>query len=166
MSAMRTAARRVTTALTAIGLGVGLLTACSSGGNSFDPQPTPVAAPPPSGKLTIGISFDQPGLGLKDGDTYSVEVNAKTIINAIFTAVKPLTGALGSLGDGGVATADSDIAKIPDGVVTGPASGVADDVCIALAESGVFRGIETGVHAGENGEMTRGRERELTLRSE
>jgi glutamate transport system substrate-binding protein len=71
MTGMRTAARQLATAITAIGLGVGLLTACSSGGNSFDPKPTPVAAPPPSGKLTIGISFDQPGIGLKDGDDYS-----------------------------------------------------------------------------------------------
>jgi glutamate transport system substrate-binding protein len=30
-----------------------------------------VAPPPPSGRLTIGISFDQPGIGLKDGDDYS-----------------------------------------------------------------------------------------------
>ncbi len=65
------ATRRLVTALTAIGLGVGLLTSCSSGGNSFDPRPTAVAPPPPSGKLTIGIPFDQPGIGLKDGDAYS-----------------------------------------------------------------------------------------------
>ena len=63
--------RRLVTALTAVGLGVGLLTACGSSGNSFDPQPTPVAPAPPGGKLTIGISFDQPGIGLKDGDTYT-----------------------------------------------------------------------------------------------
>jgi glutamate transport system substrate-binding protein len=65
------ATRRLVTALTAVGLGVGLLTSCGSGGNSFDPEPTAVAPPPPGGKLTIGISFDQPGIGLKDGDTYS-----------------------------------------------------------------------------------------------
>jgi glutamate transport system substrate-binding protein len=33
--------------------------------------PTPVPGASQGGKLTIGISFDQPGLGLKDGDTYS-----------------------------------------------------------------------------------------------
>ena len=33
--------------------------------------PTPVAGASQGGKLTIGISFDQPGLGLKEGDTYS-----------------------------------------------------------------------------------------------
>ena len=25
----------------------------------------------PGGKLTIGIPFDEPGIGMKDGDTYS-----------------------------------------------------------------------------------------------
>ena len=53
-----------------------------------------------------------------------------------------------------------------DGIVAGAAAGVADYVCVAFAQSGVPGGIEPRVHAGENREMARGRERELTLRSE
>jgi len=44
-----------------------VLAACSSGG----PIPTPTAAAGATGKMTIGISFDQPGIGLKSGTTYS-----------------------------------------------------------------------------------------------
>ncbi len=47
------------------------LTGC--GGASAGPNPTPAPVPGATtdGTLTIGISFDQPGIGLKDGDTYS-----------------------------------------------------------------------------------------------
>jgi glutamate transport system substrate-binding protein len=56
-------------ALTA-GLAV-VLAACGSGGGSGpNPTPAPVAGAP-GGKLTIGIAFDQPGLGLKTGDAYT-----------------------------------------------------------------------------------------------
>lgn len=44
--------------------------ACGSGGGPIG-TPTPVAGASSGGSMTIGISFDQPGLGLKDGDTYS-----------------------------------------------------------------------------------------------
>jgi glutamate transport system substrate-binding protein len=45
------------------------MAACgSSGGPTTTPTPVPGAS---GGKLTIGISFDQPGLGLKDGNNYS-----------------------------------------------------------------------------------------------
>ncbi len=44
-----------------------VLAACSSSG----PIPTPTAAAGATGKMTIGISFDQPGIGLKSGSTYS-----------------------------------------------------------------------------------------------
>jgi glutamate transport system substrate-binding protein len=44
-----------------------VLAACSSSG----PIPTPSAAAGATGKMTIGISFDQPGIGLKSGNTYS-----------------------------------------------------------------------------------------------
>jgi glutamate transport system substrate-binding protein len=44
-----------------------VLAACSSSG----PIPTPTAAAGATGKMTIGISFDQPGIGLKSGTTYS-----------------------------------------------------------------------------------------------
>jgi glutamate transport system substrate-binding protein len=47
-----------------------LLSGCSSA--TQGPNPTPSAVPGASlTELTIGISFDQPGIGLKDGDTYS-----------------------------------------------------------------------------------------------
>ena len=47
-----------------------LLSGC--GGATQGPNPTPAAVPGANlSKLTIGISFDQPGIGLKDGDTYS-----------------------------------------------------------------------------------------------
>ncbi len=42
-----------------------VLAACSSGGSIPTPQATG------TGKMTIGISFDQPGIGLKSGNTYS-----------------------------------------------------------------------------------------------
>lgn len=50
--------------LTAVGA-----VACSSGGTVQ--TPSTVSGAQEGGKLTIGISFDQPGLGLRDGDTYS-----------------------------------------------------------------------------------------------
>ena len=42
-----------------------VLAGCSSGGVIPTPQATG------TGKMTIGISFDQPGIGLKSGNTYS-----------------------------------------------------------------------------------------------
>ena len=48
-----------------------VLAACGSGGGS-GPNPTPAPVPgAPGGKLTIGIAFDQPGLGMRIGDAYS-----------------------------------------------------------------------------------------------
>jgi glutamate transport system substrate-binding protein len=56
-------------ALTAlIGLTAAGTVACSSGGTVQTPSTVSGA---PGGKLTIGISFDQPGLGLRDGDSYT-----------------------------------------------------------------------------------------------
>lgn len=49
--------------LTAVGA-----VACGSGGAVQTPSTVSGA---PGGKLTIGISFDQPGLGLREGDTYT-----------------------------------------------------------------------------------------------
>jgi glutamate transport system substrate-binding protein len=60
--------RRWGLATALVGLAVGLLTACGSGGGGPNPNPTPVPGATPGGKLTIGISFDQPGIGLKNGD--------------------------------------------------------------------------------------------------
>jgi glutamate transport system substrate-binding protein len=49
----------------------GALAACGgSAGGGPNPTPAPVAGAP-GGKLTIGIAFDQPGLGLKTGDAYT-----------------------------------------------------------------------------------------------
>ena len=51
--------------------GLLVLAACgASGGQAPNPTPAPVAGAP-GGKLTIGIAFDQPGLGLKTGDAYT-----------------------------------------------------------------------------------------------
>ena len=47
-----------------------MLTGCGSGERAAQPQPDrPCPGRRRGGKLTIGISFDQPGIGLKDGDT-------------------------------------------------------------------------------------------------
>ena len=53
-----------------------------------------------------------------------------------------------------------------DGVVAGPAAGVADDVRVALAQPGVLGRVEAGIHAGQDGEAARGRQRELRLGAE
>jgi len=48
-----------------------VLAACGSGGGSGpNPTPAPVAGAP-GGKLTIGVPFDEPGLGMRTGDAYS-----------------------------------------------------------------------------------------------
>lgn len=48
-------------------------TASCGGGGNDEPNPSPSLVPGASsgGTLTIGISFDQPGLGLKVGDSYT-----------------------------------------------------------------------------------------------
>jgi glutamate transport system substrate-binding protein len=57
----------------AVALGVALTTLAGCGGSSSGPsaEPSPVPGANFNGKITIGISFDQPGLGFKEGDTYS-----------------------------------------------------------------------------------------------
>lgn len=50
---------------------VATLAGCGTGAAGPNPSPSLVAGASSNGKLTIGISFDQPGLGLKDGDTYT-----------------------------------------------------------------------------------------------
>ncbi len=67
---MRLIRRRTTAAAIVVGLAVAL-SACGSGGGQPNPSPSPVPGATPGGKLTIGISFDQPGIGLKNGDTYT-----------------------------------------------------------------------------------------------
>lgn len=61
--------RRGVTLSLVVGLTAVGAVACSSGGTVQ--TPTTVSGAQEGGKLTIGISFDQPGLGLRDGDTYS-----------------------------------------------------------------------------------------------
>ncbi|SDT23024.1 glutamate transport system substrate-binding protein [Friedmanniella luteola] len=61
--------RTVVTAAVA-GLTVTLLAACSSGGGPAA-EPSLVPGASSGGTLKIGISFDEPGLGLKSGDGYA-----------------------------------------------------------------------------------------------
>ena len=68
---MRTSPRRHCTAAALLGLVLTTLTACGSSSGGPAPDPTPVPGATPGGKLTIGISFDQPGIGLKQGDAVS-----------------------------------------------------------------------------------------------
>lgn len=57
--------------IAAVAVVLGTLTAC--GGSTAGPNPSPslVAGATTGGKLTIGISFDQPGIALKSGGTYT-----------------------------------------------------------------------------------------------
>jgi glutamate transport system substrate-binding protein len=50
-----------------------LITTLAACGGSAEPNASPSLVPGASsgGKLTIGIPFDEPGLGMKDGDTYT-----------------------------------------------------------------------------------------------
>jgi len=52
-------------------LALGALTACGSDTPGPNPSPSLVPGASPGGKLTIGIAFDQPGIGLREGSTYS-----------------------------------------------------------------------------------------------
>jgi glutamate transport system substrate-binding protein len=47
------------------------VTACGSSSAGPNPSPSVVPGATPGGHLRIGISFDQPGLGMKNGDSYS-----------------------------------------------------------------------------------------------
>lgn len=63
--------RKITAAVaTAIAIAV-VLSGCSSSDERPNPSPATVSGATPNGKLTIGIAFDQPGLSLKNGDSYS-----------------------------------------------------------------------------------------------
>ena len=61
--------RRRVLAVLIVALTGATVVACGSGGEVK--TPTTVSGATEGGKLTIGISFDQPGLGFRDGDTYS-----------------------------------------------------------------------------------------------
>jgi glutamate transport system substrate-binding protein len=69
---MHNVGRRKFTAAAATAIAIGLvLSGCSSSDERPNPSPATVSGATPNGKLTIGIAFDQPGLSIKDGDTYS-----------------------------------------------------------------------------------------------
>ena len=64
----------MTTSRRRLGVLLGLvLTAVVGCGSSPGPaaEPTPVPGATQGGRLTIGIAFDEPGIGMKDGDTYT-----------------------------------------------------------------------------------------------
>jgi glutamate transport system substrate-binding protein len=61
---------RLATTLAVLGLALSGLSACGSSSGS-SPEPTPVPGAATNGRLTIGIPFDEPGIGMKDGDTYT-----------------------------------------------------------------------------------------------
>jgi glutamate transport system substrate-binding protein len=65
---MRTTIRRLLAAVVAC-TALATVTACGSGEINSDPAVVPGATP--GGTLRIGISFDQPGLSQKTGDTYA-----------------------------------------------------------------------------------------------
>src|ERR1700712_4365451 len=58
------------TAVLLTGVAVTALAACGSGGEGPNPNPTVVPGVTPGGKLTIGIPFDEPGIGVQDGTSY------------------------------------------------------------------------------------------------
>jgi glutamate transport system substrate-binding protein len=60
---------------------VAALASCGSTTEGPNPSPSVVPGATPGGSLRIGISFDQPGLGFKDGDTYTgFDVDTATYI--------------------------------------------------------------------------------------
>lgn len=67
---MKHTTRRLLLSTAVAVLSIGTLAGCGSSGGPTA-TPSPVAGASQGGKLTIGISFDQPGLGLKDGDSYT-----------------------------------------------------------------------------------------------
>lgn len=61
---------RIATSAAALAVALGSLVACGSAPGPA-PEPTPVPGAAQNGRMTIGIAFDEPGIGLKEGDTYS-----------------------------------------------------------------------------------------------
>ena len=69
---MHNVGRRKFTAAVATAIVIAVvLSGCSSSDERPNPSPATVSGATPNGKLTIGIAFDQPGLSLKNGDSYS-----------------------------------------------------------------------------------------------
>jgi glutamate transport system substrate-binding protein len=65
-----TSRRRVGALGALLGLVLGALAGCGSDAPSA-PEPTPVPGAAANGRMTIGIAFDEPGIGMKNGDTYT-----------------------------------------------------------------------------------------------
>jgi glutamate transport system substrate-binding protein len=63
--------RRALVLVVLLGSVLATLTGCAGGSQGPNPQPAPVPGAAPRDRLTIGISFDQPGLGFKDGESYT-----------------------------------------------------------------------------------------------
>jgi glutamate transport system substrate-binding protein len=63
--------RRLLLSTAAAVLSITTLAACGGSGDDAASTPSPVAGASSGGKLTIGIDIDQPGLGFKQGDTYT-----------------------------------------------------------------------------------------------
>ena len=59
------------TALALAGIAAAALTACGSGNAGPNPAPKLVPGVTPGGHLTIGIPFDEPGIGVQNGTSYS-----------------------------------------------------------------------------------------------
>ncbi len=66
---MATTVRQLAAAALA-GLAVIALASCGSGDEGPNPSPAPVPGATTYERLTIGIPFDEPGIGLKDGTSY------------------------------------------------------------------------------------------------
>src|SRR4051812_28923476 len=59
------------------------MTACGSSDERPNPSPSTVSGATSNGKLTIGIAYDQPGLSLKSGDSYTgFDVDTATYVAA------------------------------------------------------------------------------------
>lgn len=58
------------TAMVLAGVAATALTACSAGTEGPNPAPKLVPGATPGGHLTIGIPFDEPGIGVQDGTSY------------------------------------------------------------------------------------------------
>ena len=75
--------RRITAAGVAAVAFLLVLSACSSSDERPNPSPSTVAGATTDGELTIGIAFDQPGLSLKNGESYSgFDVDTATYVAA------------------------------------------------------------------------------------
>lgn len=78
---MRMNFRRALTAVAVCGISVAAISACSSSSEGPNASPSLIPGVTPGGKLTIGITYDQPGLGVKNGDKYSgFDVDTATYI--------------------------------------------------------------------------------------